>query len=84
MNDIKIKNEDVPRLMIDLLMKNVAETQALRELIILQIGAAAPSQNRDKVVTGIGKGFPDRYKKLYNDLKEEIYKQYGHIDLEGL
>lgn len=84
MDNLKIKNEDISRLIIDLLIKNIAETQALRELIILQVGAAAPPQNRDKVLQDLAKGFPIRYNELYNTLKEEIWKQYGHLDLEGL
>ena len=84
MDNIQIKNEDVGRLIIDLLIKSIAETQALRELVILQVGAAAPPQNRDKVVQDIGKGFPNRYNQLREALKEDIYKQYGHIDLEGI
>ncbi len=84
MKTIDIKNEDVPRLLIDLLIKNTCEIQSLKELIILQTSAASPLENRDKVLKGLTTGSIDRVSALREILKEEIYKQYGHIDLEGL
>lgn len=37
MENIKIKDEDISRLIIDLLIKNIAETQALREFRLEQL-----------------------------------------------
>ncbi len=84
MDNIQIKNEDTSRLIIDLLIRNSAEIASIKELLIMQAGANAPVQNRDTIVQQIQTGAVQRYQYHYKRLKEEIYKQYGHIDLEGL
>ena len=84
MEDIKIKDEDVPRLIIDLLIKNSIQLKILQDLMIMTLGATSPDQNRDTIVKDVSNSLVENYKKERGVLLTEIYKQYGHIDLEGL
>ena len=84
MEDINIKNDDIPKLIIDLLIKNSCAVTVLTEMFILQTGATTPADRRDQVVQDLYNGMVARTKELREIVKEEIFKQYGHIDLEGL
>jgi hypothetical protein len=84
MDNVNIKNEDFIRLTIDLLIKNSAHLNVLQDLMILTIGAVSPQQNRDTILKGIASSLAENHKKAKDALLTEIYKQYGHIDLEGL
>ena len=84
MDDIRIKNEDIPKLIIDLLIKNSCAITALTEMFVLQAGASAAVDKRDQVIHDLYQSVEMRKLELREIIKEDIFKQYGSIDLEGL
>lgn len=84
MENITIKNEDFPRLIVDLLIKNTCAITALTEMFVLQAGSITAPDRRDQVIHDLYSGMLARTKELRETISEEIFKQYGHIDLEGL
>jgi len=72
------------RLAIDLLIKNSVQLKVLQDLMIMTLGAIARPEDRDTLIQGISSSLVKNHEIAKDVLLTEIYKQYGHIDIEGL
>lgn len=84
MDTINIKDEDMGKLIVELLVKNSVQLKILQDLMIMTLGASCPDQTRDSVLRAVSSSLVANHKKERDALLEVIFRQYGHIDLEGL
>jgi hypothetical protein len=67
------------RLIVDLLIRITVENSIMRDYVKVILGKDNP-----KVFEEMSKKFAARYKELNLRLKENIYANYGHLDLDDV
>jgi hypothetical protein len=72
-------SEETSKAILDMLVRNSAEISVIKEQIALIL-----SNGNQDILTSIQKGSNERYLYHSQRLKENIFANYGHLDIEDL
>jgi hypothetical protein len=79
---MNVSEKDKDRAILELLFKLTAETMALREVVMMAISGL--SKDHEEVYRKMDSGYKERSEAIHAQLKDLLYKHFGHLDINDV